>query len=176
MKAIFLDRDATVIYGVPRYERVDSLDKVELLPRSLEALELLSVLDYGVFIVTNQSGIAEGLINQQEFQKINDKVLRLIAPSGVKIIKTYVCPHSYKGDCACRKPKPKKLLGAAKEFDIDLANSYMVGDRPSDVLTGINAGTKSILVMTGYPDAKSDKATFIARDLLEAVKFIKNNK
>lgn len=175
MKAVFLDRDATVIYGVPRYERVDSLNKVELLPGALEAMRLLSTLDYSVFFVTNQAGMAEGLINKKDFKKINDKVLKLIKPSGIKILKTYYCPHSFKGDCACRKPKPKMLLDAAKEFDIDLASSYMIGDRPSDVATGVKAGTKTILVMTGYPDAKSAQATNTAANLLEAIRFIENN-
>lgn len=172
MKAIFLDRDGTVSIGVPTYERVDSLDKVELLPNTLEALKLLAQLDYGVFFITNQAGLSEGLITQEQFNEINNKLLRLVAPSGIKIIKTYLCPHSEAGNCECRKPKPKLLLDAASEYQIDLPNSWMIGDRPSDVMTGVNAGTRTILVKTGVPTVESDQATFVAPSLLEAACYI----
>ena len=172
MKAVFLDRDGTVNVGVPTYERVDSLDKVELLPNTLEALKLLADLDYGVFFITNQAGLAEGLITQEHFDKINNKVLELVAPSGIKVIKTYVCPHGENDNCECRKPKPKLLLDAATEHEIDLANSYMIGDRHSDVMTGVNAGTKTILVKTGVPTVEAPEATFTAQTLLEAVNYI----
>jgi histidinol-phosphate phosphatase family protein len=175
MKAVFLDREGTVTVGVPVYERVSSLDKVQLLPSTLKALKLLATLDYGVFFVTNQAGIAEKLITKEQFIEINNKVLELIAPSGVKVFKTYFCPHGEDGTCGCRKPKPKLLLDAAKEFDIELAKSWMVGDRPSDIMTGVNAGAKTILVKTGVPTVQSDKATFTAPSLLEAVEFIANS-
>lgn len=169
MKAVFLDRDGTVNVGTPTYERVDSLDKVELLPNALEALTKLAALDYGVFFVTNQAGLAEGLITQEQFDEINDKILGLIAPSGIKIIKTYVCPHGESDVCECRKPKPKLLFDAAEEYGVDLANSWMIGDRSSDVMTGVNAGTKTILVKTGVPTVEAPEADFVAPTLLEAV-------
>lgn len=172
MRAVFLDRDATVNVGVPKYERVDSISKVELLPNTLEALTLLAKLDYMIFFVTNQGGIGEGLIDMSDFNKINDKVLELISPSGIKISKTYLCPHGYDEGCECRKPKPKLLIDAASEFGIDLESSYMIGDRPTDADTGINAKTKTILVMTGHKTAAHDNATYVAKDLLDAVKYI----
>jgi histidinol-phosphate phosphatase family protein len=171
-KAVFLDRDGTVSVGVPVYERVDSIDKVELLSSTLEALTLLAGLDYSVFLVTNQAGLAEGLIDRDDFDAINSKVLRLIEPSGIQILDTYVCPHSEHDDCECRKPKPKLLLDAAREYDIDLPGSWMIGDRPSDVMTGVNAGTKTILVKTGVPTVESSEATCTVPSLLEAVQYI----
>jgi D-glycero-D-manno-heptose 1,7-bisphosphate phosphatase len=172
MRAIFLDRDGTVNAGIPKYERIDNVKKVELLPKTLKAFNLLASLDFGIFFVTNQAGLAEGLISQADFSAINDKVLRLIAPSGVRVIKTYVCPHGEHDNCACRKPKPKLLLDAAQQYDIDLEQSWMIGDRPSDVMVGVNAGTKTILVMTGSQSAKSDQATYTAVSLLEAIQYI----
>jgi D-glycero-D-manno-heptose 1,7-bisphosphate phosphatase len=172
MKAVFLDRDGTIGVGVPTYERVDSLDKVELLPHVVEALRRLAQLDYGIFIVTNQAGLAEGLITRAEFDQINDKLLKLIAPSGVKILKTYVCPHSEADGCECRKPKPKLLLDAAREFDVDLSDSWMIGDRPSDVMTGVTAGTHTILVLSGVPTVTSNEATATVPSLLEAVEYV----
>jgi D-glycero-D-manno-heptose 1,7-bisphosphate phosphatase len=172
MKAVFLDRDGTVTFGVPKYERVDSIDKVELLPNTLKALELLAPLDFKVFFVTNQAGLAEGLITEAGFNTINGKALELIAPSGIQVLKTYVCPHGEQDNCECRKPKPKLLLDAAKEYGIDLGQSYMIGDRHSDVMTGINAGTKTIFVKTGSISEDFDQATYNAPSLLEAIEYI----
>lgn len=170
-KAIFLDRDGTINAGIPKYERVDSPDKVELLPRTLEGLSRLATMDYMFFFVTNQAGLAEGLISQADFDAINNRVLELIRPSGIVITQTYVCPHGEHDNCECRKPKPKLLHDAEKEHDIDLAKSWMIGDRLTDVLTGINGGTKTILVQTGsLMDAP--EADFVAVDLLEAAEYI----
>jgi D-glycero-D-manno-heptose 1,7-bisphosphate phosphatase len=143
MKAIFLDRDGTLNVGIPKYERVDSIDKVELLPHVIEGLSLLATLDYGVFIVTNQLGLAEGRITREEFDAINARTIELITASGIKILETYVCPHGKESTCECKKPKPGMLLDAAKKYSIDLKKSWMVGDRITDVETGINAGTKN---------------------------------
>jgi histidinol-phosphate phosphatase family protein len=172
MKAIFLDRDGTVNVGVPKYERVSSLDKVELLPNTVEALKRLAKLDYAVFCVTNQAGFSEGLITWDDFNAINNKTLELIASSGIEILKTYVCPHGENETCECRKPKPKLLLDAAKEYNLDLSQSWMIGDRPTDVMTGVHAGTKTILVKTGVPTVESDQATATLPSLLEAADYI----
>lgn len=171
MKAIFLDRDGTINAGVPFHERVDSVHKVELLPNALEGLKLLATLDYQFFFVTNQAGLAEGLISRTDFDEINNEVLRQIEPSDVKIVQTCVCPHGEGATCECRKPKPKLLKDAAAQYDIDLANSWMIGDRLTDIQTGINAGTKTILVQTGMVK-EAPEATFVATDLLEAAKYI----
>ncbi|HUP26447.1 MAG TPA: HAD family hydrolase [Candidatus Limnocylindrales bacterium] len=171
MKAVFLDRDGTINAGIPKYERVDSPDKVELLPNTLAGLSLFASLDYLYFFVTNQAGLAEGLITQSDFDAINAEVLRQIKPSGIRITKTYVCPHGEDAKCECRKPKPQLLLDAAKEYGIDLAKSWMIGDRLSDIQTGINAGTKTILVQTG-PILVAPEAIFVAKDLAQAAKYV----
>lgn len=172
MKAVFLDRDGTITVGTPTIERVDTPDKAKLLPNTIEALKLLSTLDYKVFIVTNQMSIFEHRITEEGFHEINNKILEMIAPSGVMITKTYFCPHGPDSGCVCYKPKPGMLLQAAKEYDINLSESWMIGDRPSDVMTGVNAGTKTILVRSGVPDVTSAEATFTAPSLLEAVQYI----
>jgi histidinol-phosphate phosphatase family protein len=174
MKAIFLDRDGTVTVGIPKYERVDSLDKVELLPNTLKACRVLASLDYGVFFISNQAGIAEGLITLEDFNAINNKAIGLLAPSGIKIIDTYICPHGEDSDCECRKPKPKLILDAANDYGIDLKESYMIGDRRSDIEAGINAGTKTILVETGRKPSVPPECNYTAVDLLEAARYIAN--
>ena len=175
MNAVFLDRDGTINVGVPVYERVDSIDKLKLLPTVMEALTKLASLDYGIFLVTNQGGIAEGLITEADFDDINNKLLGMIESSGIEVIKTYHCPHGEDSTCECRKPKPKMILDAAKEYDINLKNSWMIGDRPSDVMTGINAGTKTILVQSGAVKDKSADATYTAPTLLDAINFVANH-
>ena len=171
MKAVFLDRDGTIIVDPPD-ERVDKIEKIQLFPQTLEALKLLAGLDFGVIIITNQAGIAEGRITEEEFEVINGKVLDMLKPSGIKVLKTYMCPHGPDDNCDCRKPKPTMILQAAKDFDIDLANSYMIGDHLSDIMAGVNAGTKTILVQTGNTPETSEEATYTAANLLEAVRYI----
>ena len=174
MRAIFFDRDGVINAGIPKYKRVDSIDKIELLPNALKGLRLLASFDYKFFFVTNQAGIAEGLISRADFNEINNEVLRQIEPSGIKINKTYVCPHGEDSKCECRKPKPKLLRDAASEYDINLANSWVIGDRLTDIQAGINAGTKTILVQTGAI-LEAPEADFVAADLLEAAKYISNH-
>ena len=174
MNIVFLDRDGTVIVD-PEDERVDREDKIKLFPDSIEALKHLADNNFAVILITNQAGIAEGRINKEDFERINTKVLEMLAPSGVKILKTYMCPHSSEDKCECRKPKPTLLLQAAKDFNVDLSKTYMVGDRESDIKAGINAGTKTVLVKTANVPVEVKEATYTAQNLLEAVKYISTN-
>jgi histidinol-phosphate phosphatase family protein len=174
MNIVFLDRDGTVIIDPPD-ERVDEESDLKLFPDSIEALRTLADHNFAVIFITNQAGIAEGRIDLNGFQRINSKVLDMLAPSGVKILETYVCPHSPDERCECRKPKPTLLLRAARDFKVDLANSYTVGDRESDIMAGVNAGTKTILVKTANFPVVSLEATYTAPNLMDAVKYIVNN-
>lgn len=171
MKAVFLDRDGTLIVDPPDL-RVDSISKLHLFPDVFKAMKRLAELDYAVFIVTNQAGIAEGRLTETDFERLNGIVLELLEPTGVKIRKTYVCPHGEDGKCECRKPKPKLLFDAAREFEIDLKQSWSIGDRESDILAGKSAGTKTILVKTGNHPVESTVADYTATDILEAVEYI----
>ncbi len=171
MRAVFLDRDGTLVVDPPDL-RVDSIDKLKLLPTTLTALTKLAELDYGVFLVSNQAGIGEGRITFAEFQTIENAFLAMVAPTGIKITKTYICPHVPEDNCVCRKPKPFMLQQAAKEFAIDLGSSYMIGDRESDIMSGVNAGTKTILVQTGNEPVVSAEATATVPTILEAVQYI----
>ena len=101
----------------------------------MKGLSLLATLDYTFFFVTNQAGLAEGLITQDEFDTINNEVLHQINPSSIIITQTYVCPHAEGSECDCRKPKPGLLLHAAAEHGINLEDSWMIGDRLTDIQT-----------------------------------------
>ena len=117
----------------------------------------------------------QGLIDWSEFNRMNNKAISLISPSGIKIAKTYVCPHSDQDNCDCRKPKPKLLIDAAKDYDLDLVNSWMIGDRPSDVMAGVNAGVNTILVLSGEPNVKCELATVTLPTLYEAAQYLINH-
>jgi D-glycero-D-manno-heptose 1,7-bisphosphate phosphatase len=173
MKAVFLDRDGTINEEF-KDGGLDDSSKVKLLPGVERAMQILAKLDFGVFIITNQDSIYEKRISEKEFRKINQKIIDLLKPSDVKIIKTYFCPHGPNNVCECHKPKPGMLLNAAKEFGVDLKSSYMIGDRLTDVRTGLDAGTKTILLKAGLgfgnlPDTKPD---FEAENLLAAIRHI----
>lgn len=110
--------------------------------------------------------------SREEFYKINGHFIDMIKPSGIKIIKIYLCPHPEEANCACRKPQPGMLLQAAKDYGIDMSCSWMIGDRQSDITAGINVGTRTILVATGNNLVVSADATYTADNILDAVGFI----
>jgi histidinol-phosphate phosphatase family protein len=114
MNIIFLDRDGTIIRD-PEDERVTSEEKIELFPDTIEALTYLAKHNFSVVLITNQAGISEGRITAEDFDRINNKVIELLKPSGVKILKTYMCSHGPDDKCDCRKPSPKMILEALKE-------------------------------------------------------------
>jgi histidinol-phosphate phosphatase family protein len=176
MKTVFLDRDGTLIVD-PADERVDSIEKIELFPDSIEALRYLADNDFNVVIITNQAGIAEGRISEEDFWKIHSVVLDKFSESGIHILKTYMNNEAPGAISDLRKPAPGMLLQAAKDFNLNLSEIYMVGDSQSDILAGINAGCKgSILVKTApNHDVISPDAIYTARDLLEAVVFVVEN-
>jgi D-glycero-D-manno-heptose 1,7-bisphosphate phosphatase len=135
-------------------------------------MQRLAKLNYRVFIVTNQAGIAEGRLTEKDFYRLNDVLLELLEPTGVKVTKTYVCPHGEDAKCACRKPKPKLLFDAAREYEVELKGSWSIGDRESDIKAGKAAGTKTILVQTGNHPVESTVADYVATDILQAVEYI----
>lgn len=171
MKVVFLDRDGTIIVDPPD-NRIDSIQKIQLFPDTIEALTTIAQLGYGIILITNQAGIAEGRITEQKFWQIHNEILKRLAPSGIAIRKTYLCPHRPADNCNCRKPKPAMLLQAAEEFAIDLPHSWFIGDRETDIQAGHAAGTKTILVQTANTRQDSGGATYSAPHLLDAVRYI----
>lgn len=176
MKVVFLDRDGTVIQD-PLDERVDRLDKIELFPDSIEALKYLADNDFAAVLITNQAGIAEGRITEEEFWAIHNEVLVQLAPSGIKFLKTYMNGEVGPDASEWRKPGPKMLLQAAEDLDLNLSDIYMVGDNQSDIQAGINAGCKgSILVKTARNKVvESPDAVYSAPNLLDAAHYIVAN-
>lgn len=144
-KAVFLDRDGTLIVDVGY---LSDPDKVELLPGVHEALLRLQAAGYLLFIVTNQSGIGRGLYSEEDMHRVNARLFELLPD--VHFQEVYFAPEAPDRPSIGRKPSPAFLLQAAQKYNIDLSNSFMIGDKLSDIQCGINAGVKkSILVRTG---------------------------
>lgn len=175
VKAVFLDRDGT-INDDPGY--LSHAEQMTLLPGAAEALGEMKRLGYMLVVVSNQSGVGRGLIKLEEIPKIHDRLDELAAPFGGQIDRYELCFHRPEDDCACRKPKPKLLLDAASDLGIDLASSYMVGDKITDVEVGRVAGCKGVaLVRTGYgreaePQLQPGAADFIGDSLKEVARWI----
>lgn len=153
-KAVFLDRDGTLIDEVGH---IRSPDQVSLTPGCPEALKILARLGYRLIVVSNQAGIAKGYFTHEDMNAINARMATLLVEKGAKVDDILYCPHHptegnppYRKACRCRKPSPGMLEEAAHRHGLDLASSYMIGDKLIDIEAGFRAGCKTILVLTGY--------------------------
>jgi D-glycero-D-manno-heptose 1,7-bisphosphate phosphatase len=147
-RAVFLDRDGTLIAEKNYLHRPE---EVEVFPGAGAALKRLQDAGFKLVIVTNQSGIGRGYFTLADAERVNERVSREFALAGVKFEKTYVAPEAPDQPSRVRKPSPQFLFDARDEFNLNLAESFMVGDKLIDLECGWNAGVKkSILVRTGY--------------------------
>jgi D-glycero-D-manno-heptose 1,7-bisphosphate phosphatase len=176
MKVVLLDRDGTVIVD-PSDLRVDKMEKIELFDDSISALKYLADNDFSVIYATNQAGIEEGRLTEEEFWQIHEEVLRRLSKSGVNVLKTYMNGEMKRDDnTEWRKPGPKMLLQAAEDFNLELSQLYYVGDNQSDIDAALNAGCKGgVLVKTANEDVESPNAIFTAPKLIDAVRYIVEN-
>lgn len=172
-KAVFLDRDGTVC------EEANYLadpDELRVFSFASEAVRLFRESGFLVVLITNQSGIGRGYFDEETLAAIHDKLRDELVE---KIDAIYYCPHVTADACACRKPKTLMLRQAAAAFDIDLSRSWMIGDKAIDIETGLNAGTKTALVLTGYGRFETGKLAkepdLTAENLLAAARAISEN-
>ena len=153
-KAIFLDRDGTINKYVGF---LTDIDDFELNDNAAEAIKLINDSDYLAIVITNQPVVARGEVTFEELDNIHNKMETLLGKSGAYLNAIYFCPHhpdkgfegeikELKFDCDCRKPKPGMFIKAAEDFNIDLSESYMIGDSDNDMKAGINAGCKTIRI------------------------------
>ncbi|MHA1804314.1 MAG: D-glycero-alpha-D-manno-heptose-1,7-bisphosphate 7-phosphatase [Promethearchaeota archaeon] len=174
-KAIFLDRDGTLNEDKGYVHKIEDF---KLLSGVIEGLKVLKP-HFIFFIVTNQSGIGRGYYTHEDFLRFNEHLVHVLESHGIDIKKTYVCPHIPEDNCECRKPKIHSLLEARTQYDIDLRQSWVIGDHPTDILLGINAGCKTVYLLTGHgkhhlTDLKQQSITptLIADNFLEAANLI----
>lgn len=184
-KAVFLDRDGTIIKQV---ELMHSVDELRLLSGAARAIGAFNNLGFLVVVVTNQPVVARGIIAPKEVDNIHAVLIERLNGRGAKIDAVYFCPHhpeatmpKFRLRCRCRKPEPGMILKGLKNLNINPKKSFMVGDALIDMVAGKKAGLKTILVKTGPGHARLDekykdvKPDFIVKNLLQAVKIVTAN-
>lgn len=181
--AIFLDRDGTLNVD---HGYVHEIDNFQFIEGVIEACQALKKMGFALVVVTNQSGIARGMFTEDQFMQLTEWMDWSLADRDVDLDGIYFCPHhpegsveAYRQNCECRKPQPGMLLAAQQELNIDMAASYMVGDKPEDMLAGLAArvGTK-VLVRSGKPvtEAGENSADWVLNSLADLPEAIKKRK
>ena len=151
-RAVFLDRDGTLIVD---HGYLRDPGEVLLLTGVAEALYDLKRFGFSLVLVSNQSGIGRGIITEEQANQVHRRLISCLNACGITLDGAYYCPHSPWQGCSCRKPSPGMLIKAATELTLDLARSFMIGDRPTDVEAGRRAGCRSILLMPQAPPGTS---------------------
>ena len=182
--AVFFDRDGTLNFDVGY---VTHLDDFKLLPRAAAAVRRVNEAGWLAVLATNQAGAARKYFPEWMIAKVHEKLVRELACRGARLDGLYYCPHlpdaeepAFRMDCPMRKPHPGMLLKAAEELDTDLARSFMLGDKYSDLQAGWAAGCRSVLLLTGYGRGERElrgqswprQPDFIAEDAYHAVEII----
>ena len=143
-KAVFLDRDGVI--NEKRIDHVKSVDEFKIFSNVGDAIKLLRDKGYLVIIITNQSVIGRNIISEKKLDEIHIELKNYLKQSNTYVDSIYYCPHIPEQNCDCRKPKPGLIFEACQDFDIDLKNSYFIGDSISDLDAARNAGCKGILL------------------------------
>jgi D-glycero-D-manno-heptose 1,7-bisphosphate phosphatase len=181
--ALFVDRDGTINEDIGYVSRPEDLI---IYPWAAEAIRLVNESGMKAIVITNQSGIARGMYTEETLHHIHGRLREELARDGAQLDGIYYCPHHprigderYRQLCGCRKPHPGMLHQAAREHNIDLARSFVIGDKSSDMNLATNAGAKGVLVLTGYGrETQRDSERWlcdpelVADNLLEAVRLI----
>jgi len=175
-KALFTDRDG--IINVDKHYVFKKEDFI-FIDGIIEILMHFQHMGYLLIIITNQSGIARGYYTESEFHTLTEWMIQRFAQAGINITKVYFSPYhlehgigKYKKDSFCRKPNPGMILTAREEFNIDLEQSMLVGDRESDIEAGLNAGIKTnILLSRSDGNVKKTKATYVITDIKELITY-----
>lgn len=177
MKAVFLDRDGTINHEEPNY--LLDLKKLKIFEESFEAIQLLNQHGFKTIVVTNQSCVGRGFLEEKELQKINGTLKQKLAARNAFLDSIYYCPHHPEDQCVCRKPKLGMFDQAVQEHKINLKKSFVIGDRELDIQAGKAAGCRTILVLTGAGQKilssftkPTEHPDFIAPHILEAVQWI----
>lgn len=169
-KCVFFDRDGVINKKAPEGEYIKNWNEFKFLPGVKEAIRRLNKAGFLVIIITNQQGIAKGLMTEQDLKAIHTKMVEELRKIRAKIDGIYYCPHDERDSCNCRKPNIGMFLKAKKDFNINLNESWMVGDSKSDIEAGKRAGCKTILISRKFHNTtiSEDK---IKKDVFVLTKF-----
>jgi D-glycero-D-manno-heptose 1,7-bisphosphate phosphatase len=176
-RAIFLDRDGVI--NANRPDHVKSWEEFVFLPGAFEALKRIAATDFAILVTTNQAAIARGLTTDSAVREIHERMAGEVARVGGRIDAVYYCPHRPDENCDCRKPRPGLFTRGAREWNVDLVHSYVVGDAMADIIVAEAIGAAAILVLTGRGKeqhavlmANHHSGFHVADDLMEAVRWI----
>jgi D-glycero-D-manno-heptose 1,7-bisphosphate phosphatase len=146
LKTVFLDRDGVINVKLPENRYVKDIEEFEFLPGAIEALTILKKMGYLLILITNQRGIARGLMTPEDLERVHNHLRDELSKHNVILDEIYHCPHENYENCMCRKPQPGMIFTAMEQFNIDVESSYMVGDSKSDILAGQRAGVRTIRI------------------------------
>ena len=173
--AVFLDRDGVINRKAPEGDYIGAWEQVQFIEGAVAAVASLNRAGYQVFVVTNQRGIATKKVKLENMLDIHYRIQQEFTRGGAAISQIYYCPHDLPAMCSCRKPQPGMLRRAAREHNLDLAASWMVGDSISDVRAGQNAGCHSVLLASGSANISAgSQASLVAESLEAAVPLMLN--
>ena len=171
IKTIFLDRDGVInkdlnyLYKIEEFEFLDGV---------FEACYYFQRLGYKIIIITNQSGIARGYFNENDYKNLTAWMLEQFKQKDIEILDIFHCPHAPESNCECRKPKPGMFIAAKIKHNINMKESWMIGDSERDITAAYLAGIKNTILVRSYH--KADKENTKARYRLKSIKNIKNIK
>ena len=173
IKTIFLDRDGVINHEVGYLHRVEDFLFIDGV---FESCLYFQSLGYNIIVITNQSGISRGYYDVNQFQQVNDFMLEQFKAHGINILDVFFCPHGPEDACVCRKPNPGMFNSAKQKYDINMACSWMIGDKEADVKAANNAGINhTILVRSGHDiDETESNAEYILESIKDAHTIIRN--
>jgi len=171
-KVIFLDRDGVInkeknyLYKIEDFQFIDGV---------FDSLYYLTSLGYKLIIVSNQSGIGRGFYSINQFNKLNEWMLEKFSRNNISFLDVLICPHTDEDNCNCRKPKPGLIIDSAKKYEIDLLDSFLIGDSERDIIAAKKSGIKTtILVRSGHKiDEKNTQANFVIDSIKDINEIIK---
>ena len=171
IKTIFLDRDGVINQDINYLYKIEDFVFIDGI---FEFCKYIHSLGYKIIIITNQSGISRGYYSEKEYKKLTEWMINKFKNNNIDILDVFFCPHGPKSNCDCRKPKPGMLLEAKVKYGINMKNSWMIGDKETDIQAANNAGIgNTILLKSGHEiNQKSSKAKFILDSINDSKKVI----
>jgi D-glycero-D-manno-heptose 1,7-bisphosphate phosphatase len=171
-KTIFLDRDGVINKEVNYLHRIKDCEFIDGI---FEACIYLQDIGFKIVIITNQSGIARGYFNENDYQILTDWITLQFNEKSIELLDIFHCPHGPDSNCSCRKPRPGMFLEAQKKYSIDMTNSWLIGDKEVDIVAANNAGiTNTILVRSGHKiNERISNAKHILNSISDCIKVIK---
>ena len=173
IKTIFLDRDGVINKEVNYLHKIEDFQFIDGI---FEACNHFLKLGYKIIIVTNQSGIARGYFKENDYHNLSNWMLKQFQKQSIDILDIFYCPHGPESNCNCRKPSPGMFFKAQDKYDINMRNSWLIGDKEDDIVAGISSGIlNTILVRSGHKvNEQSTKAQFIINSIKDSNNIIIN--